>query len=100
MSNPGPTEASPLLSAPDNHSDHIAATSYLGTGIVPEEDVANTEDVEEGADLERQISNGDTTAKTQGLPEVRRRMKYIFPAIAVGVCSPTSSLPSSIIQSR
>ncbi|KAH7406206.1 major facilitator superfamily domain-containing protein [Phaeosphaeria sp. MPI-PUGE-AT-0046c] len=39
---------------------------------------------EDGGDIERQISNGDSI-KHLGLPEVRKRMKYIFPAIAIGV---------------
>lgn len=81
---PAPTETSPLLSAPDNTPDHIASTTYLGNGTIQEEDNNEIENTE-GGDLERQISNGDTAAKSQGLPEVRSRMKYIFPALAVGV---------------
>ncbi|KAF2032176.1 MFS general substrate transporter [Setomelanomma holmii] len=40
--------------------------------------------VQDGGDIERQTSNGDSS-KHQGLPEVKKRMKYIFPAIAIGV---------------
>jgi hypothetical protein len=63
----GPTETSPLLQARDQepHLDTVT-------------------DETDGGDLERQPSDGDSF-KHQGLPELRKRMKYIFPAIAIGV---------------
>lgn len=39
---------------------------------------------EDREDIERQVSNGDAH-KHQGLPEVMKSMKFIFPAIAIGV---------------
>ncbi|USP82460.1 uncharacterized protein yc1106_09734 [Curvularia clavata] len=39
---------------------------------------------EHRGDVEQQASRSDAS-KHQGLPEVRKRMKYIFPAIAIGV---------------
>ncbi|KAF9699135.1 hypothetical protein EKO04_003233 [Ascochyta lentis] len=77
---PEPTETSPLLTAQDQ-------TVFVdpGNGIAPAPyEETDVEDDETGGDLERQPSNGDSF-KHQGLPEVRKRMKYIFPAIAIGV---------------
>jgi hypothetical protein len=78
--NSRPSETSPLLPKPDDNAhcndpvDNVAPIS------------AHTPDGNEqdGGDIERQVSNGDSF-KHQGLPEVRKRMKYIFPAIAIGV---------------
>jgi hypothetical protein len=39
---------------------------------------------EYGRNVEQQASQSDAF-KNQGLPEVRKRMKYIFPAISIGV---------------
>lgn len=83
---PAPSETSPLLANPD-----LTTTQPLspGNGIAPE--LHDETDVEEDGnepDLERQPSNGESF-KHQGLPEVRKRMKYIFPAIAIGVCVST-----------
>ena len=81
-----PTETSPLLPKP--HQEQSAHPIDPSNGLVPEgadpyedRDEAPEED---GGDIERQVSNGDGS-KHQGLPEVKRRMKYIFPAIAIGV---------------
>ena len=65
------SETSPLLPKPHDTAHTIDA----GVGIAPEGANAG-----EGGDVERQSS-----FKHQGLPEVRKRMKYIFPAIAIGV---------------
>ncbi|KAF2192263.1 MFS general substrate transporter [Zopfia rhizophila CBS 207.26] len=84
-----PTETSPLLPKPDQQL--LQPSSHPidpGSGIVSE--VADPyQDEHEGSenddgDIERQVSNGDAS-KHQGLPEVKKRMKYIFPAIAIGV---------------
>jgi hypothetical protein len=65
------SETSPLLPKP-----HDAAHAFdTAVGIAPKGANAG-----EGGDVERQGS-----FKHQGLPEVRKRMKYIFPAIAIGV---------------
>jgi hypothetical protein len=85
----GPTETSPLIPKPDQ--DHYVDPS---AGIAPggaqtydergESSGENPEEREDGGDIERQISNGDTV-KHQGMPDVQEKMKYIFPAIAIGV---------------
>lgn len=90
---PDATETSPLLGKPN------AQAVDPGDGIAPAGpepyDETDVEDIENERDLERQPSNGETF-KHQGLPEVRKRMKYIFPAIAIGV----SSLPTTNARSN
>lgn len=81
---PEPTETSPLLGQPEQSKQ----PTDPGVGLAPAgpesyDDTDVEEDGNEG-DIERQASNGDSF-KHQGLPEVRKRMKYIFPAIAIGV---------------
>lgn len=83
---PEPTETSPLLAKPDSNGqlvDESAGIAPAGPEVYDDTDVE--EDHDDG-DLERQPSNG-SAFKQQGLPEVRKRMKYIFPAIAIGVSS-------------
>ena len=70
-----PRETSPLLPKP--HASTIPTDEDNSSAPNPQ--------TEDGGDMERQTSNG-TASKHQGLPEVRARMKYIFPAIAIGVC--------------
>jgi hypothetical protein len=48
-------------------------------------------------DLESQDGTDDRS-KHQGLPEVKKRMKYIFPAVAIGVF--LSAADQTIIVSR
>lgn len=74
-----PRETSPLLpKVLDN-----AKTVDPSSGIVPGAANPHINPEQDGGDIERQTS-GDTS-KHQGLPEVRKRMKYIFPALAIGV---------------
>jgi hypothetical protein len=81
---PEPTETSPLLGKPNGQT--VDPANGL-TAVEPEPyDETDVEDNDNEPDLERQPSNGETF-KHQGLPEVRKRMKYIFPAIAIGVSS-------------
>lgn len=49
------------------------------------------------SDAENQHANDDH-AKHQGLPEVKKKMKYIFPAVAIGVF--LSAADQTIIVSR
>jgi hypothetical protein len=79
-SNPQPSETSPLLPKPSDTTQF--ATDPSG-GIAPGGPENSGDDDQDGGDVERQTSNGDNS-KHQGLPEVRKRMKYIFPAIAIG----------------
>jgi hypothetical protein len=84
-----PRETSPLLPKPALQpvSPHpIEADRDIAPEDAYESAVA---DATEG-DIERQVSNGDAS-KHQGMPEVKKRMKYIFPAICVGVSLSKSS---------
>jgi len=82
-----PTETSPLLPKPNKPVDagNGIASRYV-EGYDEERDVGSSEEQgdADGGHIERHASNGETT-KHQGMPEVRKRMKYIFPAVAIGV---------------
>jgi hypothetical protein len=86
----GPTETSPLLF--NQPSENATRSIDPGSGIAPEgtnphiDDNATNE--QDGGDIERQTSNGlDDTSNDRGIPNVKARMKYIFPAVALGVSS-------------
>ena len=96
MTGAEPTETSPLLSNP--------ATNYLEAGDAPngplptstgDHDPAtnghangSTKDNQE-QDPERQDGvDNERVHQYEGMPEVKQRLKYIVPAIAVGVRSP------------
>ncbi|CAO2657480.1 Nn.00g036060.m01.CDS01 [Neocucurbitaria sp. VM-36] len=74
-----PTETSPLLPKPTDDAPSIDPSN----GITPEGAGPHVEE-NDGGDIERQVSHGDSF-KHQGLPEVKKQMKYIFPAIAIGI---------------
>ncbi len=75
-----PTETSPLLPRPDVDARTIDPGNAVATGGA--EALINSEHGER--DVEQQAGNGDATAR-QGLPEVRKRLKYILPAMGIGV---------------
>jgi hypothetical protein len=75
-----PSETSPLLSKPTHGSYPIDPSG----GVGPEGSHVPGANEQDGGDIEQQVSNGDNS-KHVGLPDVRKRMKYIFPAIAIGV---------------
>ena len=95
MTSAEPTETSPLLSKP--------ATNYLEAGDAPNGPLpTSTEDHpsainehangstkdSQGSDPERQDGvDTDRIHQYEGMPEVKQRLKYIVPAIAVGVSS-------------
>ncbi|KZM19571.1 uncharacterized protein EKO05_0004029 [Ascochyta rabiei] len=81
---PEPTETSPLLGERDQDGLPVDPDNSIAPAGPAPYDETDAEDNETETDLERQPSNGDSF-KHQGLPEVRKRMKYIFPAIAIGV---------------
>ncbi len=45
-------------------------------------------------DEERQDDEGDREVQYKGMPDVRKRLKYILPALAIGVCFPRASMRS------
>jgi hypothetical protein len=75
-------ETSPLLPKPANNN---AQPLDLNNVVVPEIAVAPPQN----GDVEHQPVNDDST-EHKGLPEVRKRMKYIFPALAIGVSTPVN----------
>ena len=92
-----PTEASPLLPKPDDLSEISSHPVDLSAGLVPEgadpyENGQHNDETEDGGDVERQVSNNDRLKQYEGLPEVRKKMKYIIPAVAIGVSGFTGEL--------
>ncbi|KAL8936655.1 MAG: hypothetical protein Q9211_004078 [Gyalolechia sp. 1 TL-2023] len=76
-----PTEASPLLPKP---SDTLSEARDAPNGALP--DVSGTDGqtngaVKQGDDEESQ----DHVTEYQGMPEVKAKLKYILPAIAIGI---------------
>lgn len=76
-----PSETSPLLGKrapkPIDPSDGIAPDSAVANGVIAEE--------EDGGDLERQTSLEGRQKQYEGQPEMRKKMKVIFPALTIGV---------------
>lgn len=75
------TETSPLLGKqgpkPTDPSDGIVPDSAVTNGVIPEG--------EDGGDLERQTSLEERQKQYEGQPEMRKKMKVIFPALTIGV---------------
>ncbi|THZ16240.1 MFS general substrate transporter [Aureobasidium pullulans] len=75
------TETSPLLGKqgpkPIDPSDGIVPDSAVTNGVTPEG--------EDGGDLERQTSLEERQKQYEGQPEMRKKMKVIFPALTIGV---------------
>ncbi|THW66304.1 MFS general substrate transporter [Aureobasidium pullulans] len=75
------TETSPLLGnqgpKPIDPSDGIVPDSAVTNGVIPEG--------EDGGDLERQTSLEERQKQYEGQPEMRKKMKVIFPALTIGV---------------
>ncbi|KAK8195929.1 hypothetical protein M8818_007080 [Zalaria obscura] len=82
QSNGHPTETSPLLKKdqppPVEPSDGIAPDAAVVNGSVE----GNGED---GGDIERQLSATDRQKQYEGIPEIKKRMHVILPALAIGI---------------
>lgn len=81
-----PDETSPLLQRTPDGLRILPPQPIDPNAVNGAEDEYNGEEGE-GGDLERQISNVSEGGlnKYKGLPEVKKRMKYILPAVAVGI---------------
>lgn len=85
-----PSETSPLLPKPDQTRRHASHPIDASGGLVPEgadpyQHYDGIEDEEQGGGgIERQESGPKTH---EGIPEVRKQMKYLMPALGIGVCS-------------
>lgn len=77
----GSTERSPLLSE--------SSTAVLEPGDAPEGPLAcsngNYKSISGNEDEERQDAQNERAVQYEGLPEVKKQLKYILPAIAIGV---------------
>ncbi|KAF2402803.1 MFS multidrug transporter [Trichodelitschia bisporula] len=93
----GASETSPLLGGANHHDhdDHLAkVTSHpidASAGFVPQGADPyeyDTEEDEEDGDIERQASVVSTASRSrpyEGIPEMKKQMPYILPAIGIGV---------------
>ena len=83
QANGQPSETSPLIPR-----DDIQAAEADG-GLAPEAPYGTTldaaEEAEHGDALERQASANDRHKQYEGLPEVKKNLKYIVPAVAIGI---------------
>lgn len=81
-----PTETSPLLAKPTN--------TLVDTGDAPNGVLTNGNSFngtpnglsKPGDDEERQEGEGESSPQYEGMPEVKKKLKYIVPAVAIGVC--------------
>lgn len=100
-----PSEASPLLPKKDralsrsslppiDPSAGIAPEGADSRGVLygdtlsDESDNASNAAIDNQDDLERQISRVSSVGRAkqfEGLPEVKKKLKYIYPAVAIGV---------------
>jgi hypothetical protein len=75
-----PSEASPLLGPDANGFAPKAVNGTIANGLVPDGAA------EVGSDLARHYSVDESrAAQFEGRPEIQRQMKYIFPAVSIGV---------------
>jgi len=85
--NDEPTETSPLLLPKDQQAQINPVEP--GAGIAPDASTSNGaidgNTTEDGSNLERQITTTDTAKQYEGQPEIRKKMKYILPALAIGI---------------
>ena len=80
--NNGPSETSPLL------GKNPAVTVEEGNGVASNGTVETSAPIEEdGGEIERQATNEARQKQFEGMPEVRKMMKYIMPALGIGVSS-------------
>lgn len=81
-----PTETSALLPKnqpqvnPVDPGDGIAPDAPLANGVVGNGTVEG-----DGGDLERQTSAADRQKQYEGIPDGEKKMRFIFPAVAIGI---------------
>ena len=94
-----PTETSPLLAKPGNV---VPEPGDAPIGVLPTGNGVNGHlngDVKSGDDGESQ-GEPDRITQYEGMPEVKAKLKYIMPAIAIGVRSPTSQMDFQLTDPR
>lgn len=88
-----PSETSPLLGRP---ASTLLEPGDAPDGIRPNGTFSNGTagaPAKPDDDEERQAGDADRSPQYEGMPEVKKRLKLIVPAIAIGVCSSTQYLP-------
>lgn len=87
-----PSETTPLLPGADGVDPVKAATPSVepaaeitSKGTVSEQQWPRHLAERDGAALERHDTNDDRQRQYEGIPELRERMAYMFPALAIGV---------------
>ena len=84
-----PTETSPLLPEDiNNNTTNVVAQSIESSAGVASESPkpdGQADDQQDGSTLERQETQQGRLQQYQGMPELMKRMKYMFPALAIGV---------------
>lgn len=79
-----PSETSPLLPKDSPAAKQVTPVEP-SDGLAPDAGQASAEAVEDGAPLEQQTSAEGRQKQYEGMPEIRKQMKYIMPALAIGV---------------
>ena len=96
-----PTETSPLLG--NGHTSNGNTVEASDGGLLPNGAIANgknypqDEDREGDEEAQTPDANGEAAAQLTGMPDVRKRLKYILPVIGVGVF--LSAMDQTIIVS-
>jgi len=78
------SETSPLLPKDSSTARNVTPIDP-GEGIAPDAGQASEEAVQDGSEIERQTSAEGRQKQYEGMPEIRKQMKYIMPALAIGV---------------
>ena len=82
------SETSPLLpKLPTDVRGDVVPSIEPSAGVAPEGTSADHVDgeLQDGSALERQSTQEGRMKQYEGIPEVKSRMKYMFPALSVGV---------------
>lgn len=77
------TETSPLL-AQSSMPDPIGTANGIPYSVIGANGYRR-EDQKSADDEESQPSDGERTTQYEGMPEVKAKLKYILPAIGIGV---------------
>ena len=79
------SETSPLLAKPSEVIE--SSDAPIGPRLNDSEDIERPNGVSKPSDVESQHGDdgGEAATLYQGIPEAKKRLKYIVPAVAIGV---------------
>jgi len=81
------------MTAENDRSSETTPLLPKATEVQPTSEPNNhTNGSTKSQDEERQDDEGDREVQFKGMPDVRNRLKYILPALAIGVCVLTASM--------